>query len=370
MSPIPTMVLGISGGRSRSQRLWGSEGMHIGGCCGISSHLFWKAALPPKPDHNPSPCCHYSPETLTTSSSVPCHPTSPRIWKKATYLLSGNSRTVWKRVPMGGTISGRLFSLLSFLAGWLVARLRAWASSRLTNFMGRERAGRVRLFMIGRFSVKRREELIDLLGVDLFTSSSQMPAATALPFLTSWQGLLLGMVGSAAKTTYRNVIAILASPARGHTEASEGNLHSCTFQRQTIHSFTQQHIEHLLCARVTAEGICPWVLPSPSVRWECVFSHRGGLTQLGWGRDYPFSWQPTPVLLPRKSHGQRSLVGSSPWGHEESDMTEQLPFHFKLSCIGEGNGSPLQCSCLENPRDWGAWLGCHLWGRTESAEAT
>ena len=36
-------------------------------------------------------------------------------------------------------------------------------------------------------------------------------------------------------------------------------------------------------------------------------------------------------------------------------MTEQLHFHFSLSCIGEGNGNPLQCSCLENPRDEGAW---------------
>ena len=44
-------------------------------------------------------------------------------------------------------------------------------------------------------------------------------------------------------------------------------------------------------------------------------------------------------------HGQRSLVGCSPWGHEESDTTERLHFHFSLSCIGEGNSSPLQCSC-------------------------
>ena len=66
-------------------------------------------------------------------------------------------------------------------------------------------------------------------------------------------------------------------------------------------------------------------------------------------------WQPTPVLLPGKSHGWRSLVACSPWGREESDTTERLPFHFSLSCIGEGNGNPLQCSCLENPRDGGAW---------------
>ena len=44
-----------------------------------------------------------------------------------------------------------------------------------------------------------------------------------------------------------------------------------------------------------------------------------------------------------------------PWGRKESDTTERLPFHFSLSCTGEGNGNPLQCSCLENPRDRGAW---------------
>ena len=66
-------------------------------------------------------------------------------------------------------------------------------------------------------------------------------------------------------------------------------------------------------------------------------------------------WHPTPVLLPRKSHGRRSLVGCSPWGREESDTTERLHFHFSLSHFGEGNGNPLQCSCLENPRNGGAW---------------
>ena len=45
----------------------------------------------------------------------------------------------------------------------------------------------------------------------------------------------------------------------------------------------------------------------------------------------------------------------SPWGCEESDTTERIHFHFSLSCIGEGNGNPLQCSCLENLRDGGTW---------------
>ena len=66
-------------------------------------------------------------------------------------------------------------------------------------------------------------------------------------------------------------------------------------------------------------------------------------------------WHPTPVLLLGKSHGWRSLVWCSPWGHWESDTTEWLHFHFSPSCIGEENGNPLQCSCLESLRDGGAW---------------
>ena len=76
-------------------------------------------------------------------------------------------------------------------------------------------------------------------------------------------------------------------------------------------------------------------------------------------------WQPTPVLLPGKSHGRRSLVGCSPWGRKELDTTERLHFHFSLSCTGEGNGNPLQCSCLENPRDGGAWWAA-VYGVTQS----
>ena len=66
-------------------------------------------------------------------------------------------------------------------------------------------------------------------------------------------------------------------------------------------------------------------------------------------------WHPTPVLLPGKSHGRRSLEACSPWGRWGSDVTERLHFNFSLSCIVEGSGNPLQCSCLENPRDRGAW---------------
>ena len=81
-----------------------------------------------------------------------------------------------------------------------------------------------------------------------------------------------------------------------------------------------------------------------------------GLQKTGhhWATNRRGQWHPTPVLLPGKSHGRRSLVGYSPWGRWESDTTERLHFHFSLSCFGEGDGNPTQCSCLENPRDRGA----------------
>ena len=84
--------------------------------------------------------------------------------------------------------------------------------------------------------------------------------------------------------------------------------------------------------------------------WAMV--HRVAKSQIWLKR---LSTHPTPVLLPGKSHGWRSLVGCSPWGRWWLDMTERLHFHFSLARIGEGNGNPLQCSCLENPRDRGAW---------------
>jgi len=73
-----------------------------------------------------------------------------------------------------------------------------------------------------------------------------------------------------------------------------------------------------------------------------------------------FLWDIQEKLLSRhysclENPGWRSLVGGSPWGCKESDTTERLHFDFSLSCIGEGNGNPLRCSCLENPRDGGAW---------------
>ena len=83
---------------------------------------------------------------------------------------------------------------------------------------------------------------------------------------------------------------------------------------------------------------------------------------------------PSPILCSIKPHSFTSrnwmnltspLVGCSPWGREELDTTERLHFHFSLSCIGEGNGNPLQCSCLENPRDGEAWWAA-IYGVTQS----
>ena len=71
----------------------------------------------------------------------------------------------------------------------------------------------------------------------------------------------------------------------------------------------------------------------------------------------------------------RTLAWKIPWTEEpgrlqsmgslESDTTERLHFHFSLSYIGEGNGNPLQCSCLENPRDGGAWWAA-IYGLAQS----
>ena len=93
-----------------------------------------------------------------------------------------------------------------------------------------------------------------------------------------------------------------------------------------------------------------------SESWELGLS-RAGCRRRQWHPKIP--WTEEPGRL----QSMESL---------ESDTTERLHFHFSLSCIGEGNGNPLQCSCLENPRDGGAWWASVYWGRTESdtTEAT
>ena len=97
--------------------------------------------------------------------------------------------------------------------------------------------------------------------------------------------------------------------------------------------------------------------------WQC-FRFSMFWMMLFWGV-LGRQWQPTPVLLPGNSHGRRRLVGCSPWGLWGLDTNEWLHFHFSLACIGEGNGNPLQCSCLENPGDRGAWWAS-VYGVTHS----
>ena len=89
---------------------------------------------------------------------------------------------------------------------------------------------------------------------------------------------------------------------------------------------------------------------------------------LGWNIPWRRKWHPTPVFLPGKFHGQRSLAGYSPGSHmgrKQSNMTEHLAYlHSKViqdvrltsfNIIYEGNGTPLQYSCLENPMGGGSW---------------
>ena len=127
----------------------------------------------------------------------------------------------------------------------------------------------------------------------------------------------------------------------------EGHL-GC-FHVLTVVIVLQWTLWHMCLLEWFSQDTCPVVgLLGPMVGLFLVFKE---ISILFWRR----RWHPTPVLLPGKSHGQRSLVGCSPWGRWGSDTTERLHFHFPLSSIGEGNGNPLQCSCLENPRDRGAW---------------
>ena len=145
--------------------------------------------------------------------------------------------------------------------------------------------------------------------------------------------------------------------------------HSTTLHHTTLKPDQGQHSKTKIMA---SSPITSWQIDGETVETVADFILGGskitadGDCSLEIKRHRRRQWHPTPVLLPGKSHGQKSLVGCSPWVTKESDMTEQLHFHFSLSCIGEGNGNPLQHSCLENPRDrgarWAASTGSHRVG--------
>ena len=118
--------------------------------------------------------------------------------------------------------------------------------------------------------------------------------------------------------------------------------------------------------------------------WECsekffilqtlLFSHVS-CPCLKYGRSVEEPWFNVFFYPLAMAPHSSTLAWRIPWMEEpgrlpsmgslESDTTEWLHFHFSLSCIGEGNGNPLQCSCLENPRDGGAWWAA-VYGVTQS----
>ena len=110
---------------------------------------------------------------------------------------------------------------------------------------------------------------------------------------------------------------------------------------------------------IEANSYFPFLSSSPN-SYSSVFRFLHVVRVQRWRRQ----WHPTPILLSGKSHGRRSVVGCSPWGRK-SRTTERLHFHFLLSCIGEGNGNPLQCFCLENSRYGGGWWAA-VYGVTQS----
>ena len=110
------------------------------------------------------------------------------------------------------------------------------------------------------------------------------------------------------------------------------------------------------------------ILQAKILEWVAIPFSRGS----SWPRDqthisYISHNYPLPTFKSEKAMAPHSstFTYKIPWMEEpgrlhsmgslELDTTERLHFHFSLSCIGEGNGNPLQCSCLENPKDWEAW---------------
>ena len=92
----------------------------------------------------------------------------------------------------------------------------------------------------------------------------------------------------------------------------------------------------------------PWLCGSGRHRWLNLVSVEDCRVLV---RDEEKAMAPHSSTLAWRIPWAEEPGGLQSMGREESDTTERLHFHFSLSCIGEGNGSPLQCSCLENPRD-------------------
>ena len=118
-----------------------------------------------------------------------------------------------------------------------------------------------------------------------------------------------------------------------HTQTHKTTKQQKQFARET--KVKKKHPLRLFCS-----------FPTMPHYMTCLITRIKSNANFYWAQLEPRKrqWHPTPVFLSGKSHGRRSLVGCSPWGHEKSDTTEQLLFHFSLSCTGEGNGNELQYS--------------------------
>ena len=107
-------------------------------------------------------------------------------------------------------------------------------------------------------------------------------------------------------------------------------------------------------------------------RRDIYHRHRPAILALNYWNSWRRQWHPTPVLLPGKSHGWRSLVGGSPWGRWGSDMTERLDFHFFTFMHWRRKWQPTPVFLPRESQGLGSLVGCRLWGCRESdtTEAT
>ena len=114
------------------------------------------------------------------------------------------------------------------------------------------------------------------------------------------------------------------------------------------------------------------ILTSDKIDLRCTEEYfimiKGSTSQIEDIKAWTYIAKREKAMAPHSS----TLAWNLPWSEEpgglqsrRSDMTERLHFHFSLWCTGEGNGNPLQYSCLENPRDGGAWWAA-VYGVTQS----
>ena len=161
--------------------------------------------------------------------------------------------------------------------------------------------------------------------------------------------IVRGWTPNSFKIPFKTLSQLL-SPASSVTILLNRLFHHQTFAQKSP-------IDKIFCF------ILLWPMPQPSCpHWDVISSN-------------PPSSSPSSTLALAMAPHSSTLAWKIPrmeepgrlqsWGRKESDMTEWLHFHFSLSHIGEGNGNPLQCSCLENPRDGGAWWAV-VYGVTQS----